>query len=143
MSSNTDPDRQLRQFLQEYHPPVPTASPSLESQLFQQIDAPSSGPLFAVQPEKINPSWRRFSAGLALVAMAIAGGITWRWQTQTALTPPSPEILEAFLAESWTGAIAVSEEAAWVDVDVQPEQISPSQEWWQLTQSTAATVDNP
>ncbi|MEB3160628.1 MAG: hypothetical protein VKL20_04115, partial [Synechocystis sp.] len=78
---------------------------------------------------------RWLSMGLVLATMAIGGGITWRWQTQTALPPTSPEVLEAFLEDSWTGAIAVTEDAEWTDVN--PPSVSPSQEWWQLTQSTA------
>ena len=135
MSSNTDPDRQLRQFLQKYHPSVPPASPGLESQLFQQITPRSSAPIAAIQPQKTNRPWRWLSAGVVLVGMVIGTGVTWRLQSQTALTPTSPEILEAFLEDSWTGAIAVTEEAEWVEV--QTELTSPSQEWWQLTRSTA------
>ena len=136
MSSNTDPDRQLRQFLQKYHPSVPPASPGLESQLFQQITPRSSGFTAVTKPKsakKINLRW--LSGGLILMGMVISGGITWRLQSQTAFTPTSPEILEAFLEDSWTGAIAVTEEAEWVEV--QTELTSPSQEWWQLTRSTA------
>jgi hypothetical protein len=133
MSSKTDPDRQLRQFLQDYHPPVPPASPGLESQLFQQIQPRSSASIAAIQPRKINRRW--LSAGVVLVGMAIAGGLGLRLHPETALTPTSPETLDAFLQDSWTGAIAVTEEAEWVEV--QTELTSPSQEWWQLTKSTA------
>ncbi|MFM1841809.1 MAG: hypothetical protein RLZZ490_542 [Cyanobacteriota bacterium] len=135
MSSNTDPDHQLRQFLQTYRPPVPPASSSLEAQLFGQLSLPSSPMPGIVPPSKRR--WRWLSMGLVVVTMAIGGGTMWRWQTQTALTSTSPEILEAFLEDSWTGAIAVTEEAEVTDAYTGVS--SPSQEWWQLTQSTAIT----
>ncbi|MEB3228235.1 MAG: hypothetical protein VKJ27_07610 [Synechocystis sp.] len=130
MSSKTDPDRQLHQFLQTYHPPTPPAAPGLEDHLFAHLPPRSDPTLGIVSPGKRRWPW--LSLGLVVAAMAIGGGITWRWQTQTALTPTSPEILEAFLEDSWSGAIAVPE-------DARRGEFSPSQEWWQLTQSTANT----
>lgn len=129
MSSKLDPDHQLSQFLRDYCPSAPPPSLDLEAQILQRItdESPHARPQ--------HPPRRWLSAALVLGGVLLGGGMTWRWQSQTALIAPTAGVLEAFLEDSWSGSVGATEEIMGTETPLPGR--SPTQEWWPLTEAVA------
>ncbi len=121
-SFNVDQEEKLKHFLQTHRPGVPTPPPELENQILQRIQ---QCPRRSLAP---GLSWPWLGGGVLLVGLVGAGLFGWRSPMQTAREPNMAE-LEAFLQESWSGALYLDSGNGLGPMD------NPNQEWWLLTDS--------
>lgn len=129
MSFDTDQTDKLKQFLRTNKPVVPSPCPELETALLQRIrELPP--------PRGYRPrfSWPWLTGIVVLLGLLTGGGInSWR-QTQMA-QEPNMEELEAFLQETWSGAI-YPENTDWQNANLLESPPTPTQEWWLLTDTS-------
>ncbi|MBD2652168.1 hypothetical protein H6G45_01410 [Synechocystis sp. FACHB-383] len=121
-SFNADQEGKLKHFLQAHRPGIPAPSLELENQILQRI---KQCPRRSFVP---GFSWQWLGGGVLLVGLVGAGLFGWRSPMQTAREPDMAE-LEAFLQESWSGAIYPDSVNGLGAMD------NPNQEWWLLTDS--------
>ena len=98
-------DPALVNFLQRYQPEVPDSSPGLEDQILHAVlDEVTQSP--AAQTSVEPGGWKMARWGIPTViaaTIALFWGGSQLWRTAKQPLPPDGE-LEAFVAESWSGA---------------------------------------
>lgn len=128
-------DAALVNFLQQYQPEVPDSSPDLEDHILHAVlDEVTQSP--AAQPPVEQGGWKMARWGIpaaiaATIALFWGGSQIWR----TAQQPrPRDGDLEAFVAESWSGAF-----------DPFPEEetdlLTDPWDWWGQGPSTSVIAE--
>jgi hypothetical protein len=124
MSFDMDQDEKLKHFLQVHRPLAPPAMPQLENELLRRIRQSSPRNLATTL------TWPWITGGVLLLTLVTGGFYFWRSPTQTA-QEPNIEELEAFLQETWSGAIYL-DGTDWQDPLALDSFDTYPQDWWLL-----------
>lgn len=128
-------DAPLVNFLQRYQPDVPDASPDLEDRILHAVlDEVTQSPLG--QTSGAQGGWKlaRWGIPTAIAAIiALFWGGSQLWQTAQQPVPPDGE-LEAFVAESWSGAFDPFN-------DEDSDLLTDPWDWWGQPPSTSVIAE--
>lgn len=133
-SPHEDPltdDPALVNFLQRYQPDVPEPSPELENQILHAVldevtQSASSLPAGSRRQTSARQGWWKIARWGIPAAIAATLTLFWGrsqiWRMAKQPAPPDPA-LEAFVAESWSGAFDPF-------TDVEADLLTDPWEWW-------------